>query len=240
MKFTKTLGVKSVKTLVILLSFFAYISAFAGPSDSGGGAFVKAKFMSKAQTIAKQLRIPGKNIHDINLTKLDILLEGIDLSVTLKPLNDKNGEPVDALNFPKQKKLVLYGPSWDKILSNDEVVYITVYHELISLLGFDDEHNKLSSKVQFSPPTWSCFAYCGHQYFQKGYYVKFEDVLSEGSSAATTYSELYKNCLKSKIKIVELDVDHEATGVGLFQPKSVMDSNIMYEVTTMNESCAKN
>ena len=145
------------KIKLIFISLLVSSSVFAGAEGGGGGAFVKAKFMSKAQAIARQIRIPGENVDKINLVDLEALLSEIDLSVSDTTLKDKNGESVDALNFyPENKrKLILYGPSWSKTLSNDEIVYILVYHEILSLLGIDDTNHKVSRAFQIRPAIFS-------------------------------------------------------------------------------------
>ncbi len=171
--------------------FSQHILAVQGAEGGGGGAFIKAQFMSKAQTIARQLRVPGKNIHKINLFELDELLSKLDLSVSERVLRDKNGEPVDALNFPAGNKIILYIKSWKNILASDETVYVLIYHELISLLGVDDTNHKLSSQIKFTLPLWSCFAYC---YFESRPF-KSLPMVSEGDQAAETFKVLIDECL---------------------------------------------
>jgi hypothetical protein len=230
----KGVQMKTVNLLMILSLLITLPAHANGGRDGGGGAFVKANFMSKAETISQHLRIPGNNIHNVNLTKLDRLLGELDLSVSDTELKDKNDEPVDALNFPPTK-LILYSPSWKNILATEETVYVLVYHELLSLLKIDDTNHKLSKDLKIENPQWGCFAYCAYNIHVDvvGHYYEFEPMMSEGTSAASAYNKLLKRCKMSQIPSGE-------SGWTLMSPTNVAASQIIYDVTTMTKSCLKN
>jgi len=114
-----------------------------GEHDSGGGDAYVQDFI---KNLDKSLDIYKEYIPELQRTNLRAKLDIPEITVISKRKVSHNGQEVDAINIPSQKKIILSRKRFKDIDSEAMKMRLS-FHEYLGLVGIDDTQYRLSKKI---------------------------------------------------------------------------------------------
>jgi hypothetical protein len=186
------------------------ISAMAG-RDSGGGSGEKLKVFIVAQRALKSLRAHQNEFPEVRADNFKAAIESTKISFTDAPLS-LEGQPVDAINTPQDKTIVIQRAGWRKMRIQPAEQVSFIAHEVLSLMLVEktDDYrvsSRLASYVVSEPEPvfkWSCAAIS----MERGDPNSYEDVIGEGESAGEAWQDLLESRTRIGILVKALPVIH--------------------------------
>jgi hypothetical protein len=186
------------------------ISARAG-RDSGGGNGEKLKVFIVAQRALNSLRAHQDEFPEVRADDFKAALESTKISFTDSSLI-LGGIPVDAINTPADKTIVIQRAGWRKMRIQPAVQVSFIAHEVLSLMQVEktDDYklsSRLASYVAGEPEPifkWSCAAIS----MERGNPNSYEDVIGEGESAGEAWQDLLESRTRIGILVKSLPYLH--------------------------------
>jgi len=126
--------------LVAVLPTSAFAASFGHDQGNGGDGY-SLQFVGVGKKIVQYLKYQKT---DLNIDALQEALDSTRVESTTEFLT-LNGLPKDALNYPRQKRIVFNRGRWDAI-SRDEKPAL-VLHEYLGILGMEDASYKYSKSL---------------------------------------------------------------------------------------------
>lgn len=147
-----------IKSFIIFLVFVCPLFAIAGGTVGNGGDGVSAEFVLTAQTAVELIK--SSVVNDVKGFKMNAFIGAVATTkVNSADSLTLNGNEVDAINYPQEKKLVVNRSRWALLRSEDQTVprFMLVLHEYLWLSGSDDSSYKISKTLiqRLSPSKFS-------------------------------------------------------------------------------------
>lgn len=114
-----------------------------GGLDGGGGDSESQEFFKIANDLLKHLERNKNNILD--LSSLKVAIETVEVEFSEKELI-LDGVRKEAINYPKQRRIVVNRASWDNI-STVQKKSALVLHELLGIIGINDQGYRYSASI---------------------------------------------------------------------------------------------
>lgn len=124
-------------TIILLLP-----QARAGGQEGNGGDIYSIEFTRIASRLVFNLRT--NSAMSPYLEKLTQAIEEVSVESTMENLF-LNGIPKDAINYPREKRIVFHRRTWLGLSSADRP--FLVLHEYLGVAGFDDNSYKISNLI---------------------------------------------------------------------------------------------
>ena len=117
-----------------------------GTTSSGGGSPYKDEFKDAGRTVVRRLKARGvSQVAGVSVDAFEVTLETLKLTTTEDFLR-KDGEPVDALNFPSESKVLLSLVRWAPHMNFRQKRKLVV-HEVLGLLKKPDKDFKRTNEI---------------------------------------------------------------------------------------------
>lgn len=121
-----------------------------GVSDGAGGDYRAQRFSQLAAQIGVYLaKAKRSDLSAVNPEKFIEAVKATNVSSVPKQLY-LNGDPKDAINYSREKRIEFYQLAWDAIESGSLRAQF-VFHEFLGILEIPDDHYQMSSKLFDSP-----------------------------------------------------------------------------------------
>jgi hypothetical protein len=118
-------------------------SIYDGAGDAGGGDAYSLEFSLLGHQAVETVR--SAKIEEINTE--DFSSAVLNSRVVSEDKLYLNGEEVDAINYPSQKKIEMSRTRWDQLEGNRDRKLKLVIHEYLSVMGLSDANYALTEKV---------------------------------------------------------------------------------------------
>lgn len=145
---------KSLHALLLTLLTLCFLdpsAAFARGGDMGNaGDLVVREFSLTARTILMRMKLlPPSELDGIDLVKLKVAIENVDLQSRETTIYERTGQEVPALNFPKDNLLIVNRRMWAPLrsLERTEDRLTLVLHEFLFFIGVDDDNFARSNVI---------------------------------------------------------------------------------------------
>ena len=146
--FFKKIQRAALLTSLLAMGSFAHAS---GGIDSGGGDYIRAKFLMRGQKIVPLLStsVLGKQIISQNNIDLELLKNTLSVQrilVTEQELKDRSGSLVDA--FTQDHVISLNLDRWTALFISNNNIDFLILHEMLRSAGYDDEEYRISFSIK--------------------------------------------------------------------------------------------
>jgi hypothetical protein len=157
--------IRAAALLVAVCGLSGRASARAGNEGPHGGDFMKAVFIIRAYEVLDALQTVPANAALLPAATVALLPHDID-ETPIDTVDDRlydDGAEVDALTSddatsPTGKSIRLNRARWERLLSQQADLHVLVFHELLWVLGENDQNFRISRRLLMTsappqPPT---------------------------------------------------------------------------------------
>lgn len=143
-----------MRTGLLLFTFIASQSVWAGHKVGNGGDHIRATYIRMGDAVVEYLRETQQGAqllkaHNLNDGDLDATLDIAKVSVTETPLRDNTNSVVDAIGVPGL--VTLNQTAWAVHFEKERDVYYLVFHEMLRSAGVNDDNYIISAALNPFP-----------------------------------------------------------------------------------------